>query len=186
MTASTRALVLRTFTSTFTSPWLDGPEAIVPSPPFPLPAPLPLQNVVTPQVKQAFGHLRRFAVIHSRLPSWASAEERAQQLAAAQGELLSYARLAETVRACRLVASASLHLPPCVHVALSLQPAPAANRLERDLHSRAHPCSLAFPRLERRRYLLQPSRRWAPPRRLFASNDTQPSTHPRTTHLRRS
>jgi len=54
--------------------------------------------------KQAFGHLRRFAATHSRLLPWVSAEERNRQLAAAQGKLLSYAKLAETVRACRLFA----------------------------------------------------------------------------------
>jgi len=80
-----------------------GPEAIAPSP-FPCPPPPPLQNVDNHVVKKAFGHLRRFAATHSRLLPWASAEQRAEQLAAAQSELLSYAKLAETVRACRLLA----------------------------------------------------------------------------------
>jgi len=83
--------------------------------------------VVTPQVKQAFGHLRRFAVIHSRLPQWVSAEQRTEQLAAAKQELLSYAMLAETVRACRLLAPAL-----CLRARCSAQPADCSQLADSD------------------------------------------------------
>lgn len=56
-----------------------------------------LQVLQPDHVKQAYGHLRRFAVFHMSMKSYPSWDAVGQAADAAAKELLRYAKLAETV-----------------------------------------------------------------------------------------